>query len=239
MADMMKDGELIDFGFSATEKAQLDVYHRLLVEWNERMNLTGITAYDEVYVKHFLDSVLIRKLPEFDNLIRQRGRVIDVGTGAGFPGLPLAICYPMMEFVLCDSLQKRLTFLAEVVNQLGLKNVTLVHGRAEDLGQNPNFRGQFDAVVSRAVARLNLLMELVCPFLVRGGVAFCYKGPQVVEEMPDALRAAKVLKSEIGELVVYDLPSAAGSRTIVPILQRGMMSKIYPRKAGVPQKNPL
>jgi 16S rRNA (guanine527-N7)-methyltransferase len=225
--------------FTDLERSKLDEFHRLLVEWNQRMNLTGITEYEEVYVKHFLDSVLIRTVPLFQKVMKSGSRIIDVGTGAGFPGIPLALCFPEVDFVLCDSLKKRLSFLEHVITELELQNVTLVHGRAEDLGQNRLYRGQFDAVVSRAVARLNLLMELMCPFLKIEGTAFCYKGPQVAEEMEDGIRAGKILGAEIGKSAVFELPFAAGSRTIVPIIQRHAVPKVYPRQAGIPQKSPL
>lgn len=214
-------------------------YHRLLVEWNERMNLTAVTDTEGVFGKHFLDSLVVRTLPEWGVLVQPGARVADVGTGAGFPGIPLSICYPHVQFTLFDALQKRLTFLAEVISTLKLENVQLVHGRAEDLAHEYGYRNGFDAVVSRAVARLNVLLEWTTPFVKPGGVVFAYKGPGVEDELVEGKRAAKVLKTKILRIASLQLPAAIGARTMVVAQQKGMSPATYPRKAGTAAKSPL
>src|SRR5579875_2935903 len=169
--------------FTEEQLGKLELFYEWLVEWNEKVNLTAITDHHEVFIKHFLDSVLVAESDEWRRIHQNAGRVVDIGTGAGFPGIPLAICYPKISFTLCDALQKRLKFLEHVISNLGLTNVQLVHGRAEDLGQDKQYRGQFDGVVSRAVARLSILSELMCPFAKVGGISFAYKGPQVEDEL--------------------------------------------------------
>ncbi|WAH37001.1 16S rRNA (guanine(527)-N(7))-methyltransferase RsmG [Alicyclobacillus dauci] len=218
---------------------QLDRYRSLLVDWNERMNLTAITEEEEVYVKHFYDSLAVLTVSQWQEVAKTGTRVIDVGTGAGFPGIPLAIVESNMEFVLCDALQKRITFLQAVKDELGLQNVTFVHARSEDLARNPAYRGQFDIVVSRAVARLNILMELMCPFLRPGGRGFSYKGPGFDDERKDGERAAAKLRAKLMDAHTYLLPKSMGSRTIVVFEQSAPVPETYPRKAGVPQRKPL
>jgi 16S rRNA (guanine527-N7)-methyltransferase len=214
-------------------------YYELLIEWNERMNLTAITDPQEVYYKHFVDSVLIVDTSEWKQVVDTRGSVADVGTGAGFPGIPLAICHPELSFVLCDSLQKRIQFVQHVCAELGLKNVHAVHGRAEDLARDSEFRNRFDAVVSRAVARLNVLAEFTLPFVKTGGFVFSYKGPHVDDEMADGERAAHVLGGRITTTYVRALPGEFGERTIVVMVQDKPTPKAYPRKPGTPKKQPL
>lgn len=218
---------------------QLEQFRVQLVDWNERMNLTGITAEAEVYVKHFYDSLAVAQMPEWLSVCKPSIRLIDVGTGAGFPGIPLAIAYPDVDVVLCDSLQKRVQFLQAVTDELGLANVTCVHARSEDLGQAEAFRGTFDVAVSRAVARLNVLMELMCPLLKRDGLGLCYKGPNLEEEMQDGQRAAKKLGCFVGPVFSYMLPLDMGSRRILPFHQESLVKRMYPRKAGLPQRDPL
>jgi len=219
--------------------AQFETYFRLLVDWNERVNLTAITDREGVFGKHFLDSLVVRDLPEWKRCVETSGRVADVGTGAGFPGLPLAICYPNVEFTLCDSLQKRLTFLAEVIQQLGLTNVRLVHGRAEDLARDPVFRNRFDVVIARSVARLNVLLGWTTPLAQVNGHVLSYKGPGVEEELPEAKRAAALLRASLTRVELRELPLSIGSRSIVVIRQLAPTPKEFPRKAGTASKNPL
>lgn len=237
----MLDARGWDWPLSLTEfqVEQLTDFQALLVEWNQKMNLTGITDDAGVTIKHFYDSLSVAHMSTWANRMKRDTRVIDVGTGAGFPGIPLAIAYPDVSFTLCDSLQKRVQFLSTVCDELQLTNVTCVHARSEDLGRDVTARGSFDFAVSRAVARLNILMELMVPFLKRGGYGVCYKGPSLDEEYEDGLRAAKKLQCHIESVASYELPLDMGARTLVLFEQTGMLSKEYPRKAGIPQKQPL
>lgn len=218
--------------------AQFEKYYQALIVGNEQMNLTAITAKDQVYLKHFWDSVQIERVSEWSDF-QGRRRVLDVGTGAGFPGLPLAILNPEDSFVLLDSLQKRLRFLDETCTSLGIENITLVHGRAETMAKDPAYRNGFDFVVSRAVARLDVLCELTMPFVQPGGYFISYKGPSVLEEVEDAKRAARRLGGEFVRMESFQLPEGQGDRHLVVFRQRSATPSTYPRKAGTPQKSPL
>ena len=204
------------------------IYHRILAKWNERMNLTAITDPVEVAQKHFADS--LAALPYLEPCMK----VIDVGTGAGFPGVPLLIMEPSLDLTLADSLQKRLVFLDALLKELGLK-ATLVHGRAEDLGQNRLYREQFDASLSRAVANLPVLLELATPFVKVGGSAIAYKG-DAVEEVKSAKSAAFLLHVQLRTVV---LDSDLGKRCLIFADKTASTPKAYPRKAGTPNKKPL
>ena len=203
-------------------------YYDLLIEWNERMNLTAITEKAEVVKKHFYDSLAALKY--LDN----GAKIADVGTGAGFPAIPLLIMNPSLRITLVDSLKKRLTFLAEVLKTLGL-SAEIVHARAEDFGRDPKYRASFDAVVSRAVASLPVLLELTVPLLKTGGKAYCYKG-DVSDELPTAKSALHLLHAS-AEAV--PLESDYGARTLVICTKNAPTPSIYPRKAGLPNKKPL
>lgn len=225
--------------FSEKGLAQLEQYYELLMDWNQRLNLTALTEKKEVFIKHFLDSVQVCFLPEWKETLHNKASVVDVGTGAGFPGIPLAILCSNIKFTLCDALAKRLKFIETVVGELELNNVEVVHSRAEDLGRNYLYRHQFDACVSRAVAKLNVLLEFMCPLVKMGGVAFAYKGPMVTEEMPEGIRCAEIVGGRIVETYPLTLPQGYGERTIIAVKQVRETPKKYPRKAGVPQKDPL
>ena len=214
----------------ADERAleRFEIYHRLLGEWNERMNLTAITDPVEVVEKHFADS--LAALP----YLKPGMKVIDVGTGAGFPGVPLLIMEPGLELTLADSLQKRLTFLDALLKELDLK-AALVHGRAEDLGQNKLYRERFDAAISRAVASLPVLLELTTPFVKVGGTAIAYKGDGA-EEMKNAKGAAFLLHVQFRQV---NLESSLGRRCLIFADKTAPTPKAYPRKAGTPNKKPL
>ena len=207
---------------------RFEIYHRLLAEWNERMNLTAITDPVEVAEKHFADS--LAALP----YLKAGMSVIDVGTGAGFPGVPLLIMEPGLELTLADSLQKRLTFLDALLKELDLK-AALVHGRAEDLGQNKLYRERFDAAISRAVASLPVLLELTTPFVKVGGTAIAYKGDGA-EEMKNAKGAAFLLHVQFRQV---NLESSLGRRCLIFADKTAPTPKAYPRKAGTPNKKPL
>ena len=207
---------------------RFEIYHRLLLEWNERMNLTAITDPKEVVEKHFGDS--LAALP----WLKPGMSVIDVGTGAGFPGVPLLIMEPQLKLTLADSLQKRLTFLDALLKELGL-TAALVHGRAEDLGQNRLYREQFDVALSRAVASLPVLLELTTPFVKVGGSAIAYKG-DAAEEVKSAKGAAFLLHVDLRQV---DLDSTLGKRCLIFAHKNAPTPKAYPRKAGTPNKKPL
>lgn len=205
-------------------------YHALLVEWNEKMNLTAITEAQEVFEKHFADSLIAAAH------IKPGAKVIDVGTGAGFPGVPLLILRPDIELTLLDSLKKRLTFLDAVCRELGLQ-AELVHARAEDGGRRPELRDRFDCAVSRAVAALPVLTELVMPFVKPGGLGLCYKGPALKEEAEQSDRALKALCSRLKAVESVTLPW--GERTVAVLQKTAATPRAYPRKAGTPAKQPL
>ena len=207
---------------------RFEIYHRLLSEWNEKMNLTAITDPVAVAEKHFADS--LAALP----YLKPGMKVVDVGTGAGFPGVPLLIMEPGLELTLADSLQKRLTFLDALLKELGLK-AALVHGRAEDLGQNKLYREQFDAAISRAVANLPVLLELTTPFVRVGGTAIAYKG-DAAEELESAKTAAFLLHVKLRSV---DLDSNLGKRCLIFADKIAPTPRSYPRKAGTPSKKPL
>ncbi|GGI95052.1 ribosomal RNA small subunit methyltransferase G [Alicyclobacillus cellulosilyticus] len=231
---------LAEFAVDDERWRKFEVYYERLVAWNQQLNLTSITERREVFIKHFADSLAVVRLPEWRFVVHAPGAgVMDVGTGAGFPGLPLAICHPDIPFVLADAQAKRLRFLADVVAALGLHNVRLVHGRAEDLARDPAMRGRFAAVTARAVARLNVLLELTVPFCRVGGFVFAYKGPGVEEELAEGERAAGVLGAKLARIVPWELPEGMGSRRMVVTVQERPVPAKYPRKAGTPQRAPL
>ncbi|MDW7650884.1 MAG: 16S rRNA (guanine(527)-N(7))-methyltransferase RsmG [Bacillota bacterium] len=209
-------------------------YYARLVEENKRVNLTRITNPLEALVKHFLDSL---KLLAWSS--RPEGAMLDVGSGAGFPGLPLKIASPQTALTLLDSSEKRVTFLNETANMLQLTDVTVLHGRAEDYGRKDEYREQFPLVVSRAVARLNVLVELCLPFVRTGGHFVAYKGPEGIEESRDAAYALQELNSSVVTVIPYSLPAEMGERTLLVVRKNGPIPQKYPRKAGIPGKRPL
>ncbi|MCL6452850.1 MAG: 16S rRNA (guanine(527)-N(7))-methyltransferase RsmG [Alicyclobacillus sp.] len=217
---------------------QLHRYYELLTEWNERINLTAIVEAQDVYVKHFADSLLVQTLPAW-RAMPDGSRIADVGTGAGFPGLVLAIAEPGRSFVLVDALNKRVRFLQEVVDELGLKNVACVHARAEEAGRRMGLRDACDAVVSRAVARLNVLLEYTLPLARRGGMVIAYKGPAAIEEIEDGRGAAKRLGGGDVQSFERTLPFGAGTRLFLVIDKLRETPKGYPRRPGAPAKQPL
>lgn len=220
---------------SEEQMAQFEKYYELLVEWNEKMNLTGITEKSQVYEKHFYDSITPAFYYDFTNV----GSVIDVGSGAGFPGIPLKICFPSLKLTILDSLNKRLVFLQEVARQLGLKNVEFVHGRAEDAGRDKKYREQFDMATARAVARMNVLTELCIPFVKRGGVFLVMKGANVEEELNEGKKAIKSLGGKTEKVETFELPEEQSERNIIIVRKQERTPAAYPRKAGTPAKKPL
>lgn len=212
---------------------QFLTYYEMLVEKNKVMNLTAITEFDEVVEKHFLDSLSLVKAYD----LTQPVRILDLGTGAGFPGIPLKIAFPELEIVLADSLNKRILFLDEVIAELGLQKITTVHARAEELARNKEYRESFDLVVSRAVANLASLSEYCVPFVKLGGKFISYKSGEIDEELVNAKRAIFLLGGKTEEVVKFDLYDQ--KRSFVLIKKEKGTPKTYPRKAGTPTKSPL
>lgn len=210
-------------------------YYQLLVEWNEKMNLTAITEFDEVVIKHFVDSVCGSMVCDFSAV----DNVLDLGTGAGFPGIPLKILYPETEFVLMDSLNKRITFLREVIGQLGLQKITAVHGRAEEMARNESYRERFDVCTSRAVANTSTLLEYCMPFVRVGGCFVAYKSGKFREEILGAKKALHLLQTEMEVEKNFMLADTDMERTLVVFRKMAKTAKRYPRKAGLPSKEPL
>lgn len=214
---------------------QFMMYKDLLIEWNEKMNLTAITEDREVIQKHFVDCVSIASKIEIPENIN----VIDVGTGAGFPGIPVKIAFPHINITLLDSLNKRINFLEEVVKNLELENVNCIHSRAEDGGQNEEYREKYDMCISRAVANLSVLSEYCLPFVKVGGTFVSLKGPDVTEELNEGRKAIEKLGGEIIKIEKISIPKSDITHSLVIIKKVRQTPKQYPRKAGKVTKNPI
>ena len=223
-----------NFEIDDNKISQLDKYYEMLIEKNKVMNLTAITEFDEVLVKHFADSLSICTIIPDD--VKS---VCDLGTGAGFPGIPMAIAYPDLQFTLIDSLNKRIKFLQEVVDALGLTNVTLVHGRAEEAGRNKLYREQYDLVVSRAVANISTLSEYCLPLVKVGGYFISFKSGDIEDEIKQSGKAISKLGGKLQKPVLFNLPDTNISRSFLVIDKEKSTPKAYPRKAGTPSKEPL
>lgn len=213
----------------------MDSYYNLLIEWNENINLTAITDPQEVAIKHMVDSLSCYQPALFTPGVS----VIDVGTGAGFPGLPLKIFQSDIDLTLMDSLNKRLNFLREVIATLGLEGVNTVHARAEEAGKNKQYREHYQLAVSRAVARLNVLCELCLPFVKIGGSFVALKGAQYEQEVKEAANAIKLLGGQIEDIKPVKLPGLTDKRAVIYIKKISATPLSYPRKAGTPEKKPL
>ncbi|MBD8045695.1 MAG: 16S rRNA (guanine(527)-N(7))-methyltransferase RsmG [Clostridium argentinense] len=211
------------------------IYKDMIKEWNEKINLTAITEDDEIIKKHFIDSIKVFKIDE----LKASKRIIDIGTGGGFPGIPMKIMNPECEIVLLDSLNKRINFLNEVIKELKLENIEAVHGRAEDFVKENNCRESFDAVVSRAVANLTVLSEFCLPYVKIGGYFVALKGPAIEEEMNDAKNALKILGGKVERIEEVTIEGSDLNHNLVVIKKIKETPKKYPRKAGMVTKNPL
>ncbi|MBS7009052.1 16S rRNA (guanine(527)-N(7))-methyltransferase RsmG [Anaerostipes sp.] len=235
MVSLKEKAEELGVSLSDKQISQFETYYELLLEKNKVMNLTAITERDDVILKHFVDSLaLVRAECGFS-----RQKILDVGTGAGFPGIPLKIAFPDLDVVLLDSLNKRVKFLEEVIETLGLNHIQAIHGRAEDFARQKDFREQFDLVVSRAVANLSTLSEYCLPYVKISGMFLPYKSGKIQEELKQGKHAVKLLGGNIEEVVSFVLPGTDMERTILKIEKKKATPKRYPRKAGLPSKEPI
>ena len=230
---MIIDVDKLGIKLSEIQLKQFYNYMNLLIEWNKKINLTAITEPDEIILKHFVDSLTISKY------ISDGTKVVDVGTGAGFPGIPLKIVRQDVDITLLDSLQKRINFLNEVINELNLEKITTVHSRVEDFGKNKKYREKFDIATSRAVANLATLSEYLLPLVKVGGKVISMKGSLIQEELENSKNAIKILGGQIEKVDEFDLPNSDISRNIVLIDKIKNTPNRYPRKAGEPSKKPL
>ena len=228
----MRYEDLQDYANLSNEQIEdFKSYYKLLIEWNEKINLTAITEEEEVITKHFADSLSII------NYIPDNSKVIDVGTGAGFPGVPLKIANESLQITLLDSLNKRLLFLDEVIKELDLNDIKTIHGRAEEIAHNKDYREQYDIAVCRAVAKLNVLAEYMLPYLKVGGTFICMKGPNINEEIESSMKAIKLLGGRIEKIESFELEE--NQRNIIIIKKEKNSPKNFPRKAGTPSKSPI
>ncbi|PMC35540.1 16S rRNA (guanine(527)-N(7))-methyltransferase RsmG [Bacillus sp. UMB0899] len=220
---------------SQQQMDQFDKYYKLLVEWNQKMNLTSITEEKDVYLKHFYDSISAAFYFDFSKPLS----ICDVGAGAGFPSIPINICFPQLNVSIVDSLQKRITFLSHLANELGLKNVQLFHDRAETFGQNKQHRETYDIVTARAVARLSVLSELCIPLVKKDGYFIAMKGSAAQEELEAGKKAVGTLGGNVQQIHSFELPMEESERTIIIIQKEKLTPKKYPRKPGTPNKLPI
>ena len=225
----------LEITLTSAQKEQFDRYYDMLVEWNKVMNLTGITDYDEVNLKHFTDSLTIVRVEDMSSV----DTLIDIGTGAGFPGIPIKIVFPHIKVVLLDSLNKRLKFLNSVIKELEIESVETLHGRAEDHARNVKYREKFDLCVSRAVANLSTLSEYCIPFVKIDGHFISYKSGASDEEIKQAGRAVQMLGGKMEKTDKFLLPDTDMGRTLIQIRKVKKTPGKYPRKAGIPGKEPL
>ncbi len=220
---------------SEKQMEQFLQYYEMLVEKNKVMNLTAITEFDEVVEKHFLDSVSLTNQMD----LHQPLKVLDLGTGAGFPGIPLKIVFPELEITLMDSLNKRVLFLQDVISSLQLQDIEAVHGRAEEAARNKKYREGFDLCVSRAVANISTLSEYCLPFVKIGGSFISYKSSTIEDELEDGKKGIAILGGKVKDVYKFTLPDSELQRSFVVIQKEKKTPKAYPRKAGTPSKDPL
>lgn len=225
----------INIELSETQINQLLTYYDLLIEKNKVMNLTAITDFKEVINKHFVDSLMLNRVSDLNEQLK----IMDLGTGAGFPGIPLKIVYPNLDIVLLDSLNKRIKFLNEVIEKLKLNNIKTIHGRAEDFGNDILYREKFDICVSRAVANLSTLSEYCIPFVKNAGQFIPYKSGNIKDELESSKKAIKVFGGMLHKVDTFIIPGTDIERSLVVIKKVKTTPKLYPRSAGKPQKEPI
>ncbi len=230
---MSENLKQLNIELSNVQIEQFYDYMNILIEWNKVMNLTGITEPKEIIIKHFIDSLTVL------NKIDKQSKIIDVGTGAGFPGIPIKIAFPKTEVVLLDSLNKRINFLNEVIEKLKLKNIKTIHGRAEDNGKDKMYREKYDIAIARAVAPLNILLEYLMPFVKVNGKCICMKGSNSEEEIKNSNNAVKILGGKVINKEEFFITNTDIKRSIIEIEKTKNTSNTYPRKAGTPTRNPL
>lgn len=235
---LILEAELFGIKLDREQADKFYRYYEMLIETNKVMNLTAITKPEEVITKHFIDSLSLAKVyPNMDSG-EQMPKIADLGTGAGFPGIPLKIAYPGVRIVLMDSLGKRVKFLQSVIRELGLSNTSAIHGRAEDIGRNPEYREKFDLCVSRAVANMAVLSEYCLPLVKKGGVFIAYKSEKAEEEIKTGETAIERLGGEVRDIVNFKLPNG-DERNLAVVDKVRDTPKKYPRKAGTPSKEPI
>lgn len=235
MENFKRKASALGIELSDRQLEQFRMYYEMLVEKNKVMNLTAITEWEEVIDKHFIDSISLIKACD----VSGEKYVLDLGCGAGFPGIPLKIAFPNLKIVLLDSLNKRILFLQEVIEALGLENVEALHGRAEDYARKAEYREQFDYCVSRAVANLTTLSEYCIPYVKEGGCFISYKSGKVKEELKEVKKALTILGGKVEDTITFELPETDMERIFVKIKKEKKTPKKYPRKAGLPGKEPL
>lgn len=223
----------LDMNINNSQVLELYKYMQLLIEWSEKINLTAIKEPDEIIIKHFIDSLTINKY------IKKGSSLIDIGTGAGFPGIPIKITREDISVTLLDSLNKRIKFLEEVIKNLNLENIVTIHSRAEDLGKDKKYRQQFEYATSRAVAPLNYLLEYMLPYIKVGGICICMKGSNINNELIEAENAISKLGGKIEKIENIRLPETDIERNIVIVKKIKDTPNQYPRKAGIPKKQPI
>ncbi|MGM8212862.1 16S rRNA (guanine(527)-N(7))-methyltransferase RsmG [Virgibacillus sp. W0430] len=227
--------ELKGINLNEQQRNQFETYYKVLVEWNEKMNLTSIVAKEEVYLKHFYDSISSAFYFDFSKKLH----ICDVGAGAGFPSIPLKICFPNLHVSIVDSLKKRIGFLHHLQNELNIDHVSFYHDRAETFGQNVQFREKFDIVMARAVARMTVLSELCLPLVKPNGVFIAMKSAQTEAEYLEAAKAIRLLGGEKEKIETFHLPVENSERTIVFVKKCKKTPKKYPRKPGLPNRSPI